>query len=171
MAGILSLWTYAADQIIYTGESNGHATGKLGLMFYDDYDWIPVVLPPPISLTNLGEAVMFSELQITFPLPVSNDDPVQIASPDCIIRVYPNPFTESSTIALSLAKSERITVEVYNLRGQLVRKLFAGTVAKGNSTLHWDGRDETGLPVSSGVYFVRFTTPGMRESRKLVHVK
>jgi len=171
MAGILSLWTYAADQIIYTGESNGHATGKLGLMFYDDYDWIPVVLPPPISLTNLGEAVMFSELQITFPLPVSNDDPVQIASPDCIIRVYPNPFTESSTIALSLAKSERITVEVYNLRGQLVRKLFAGTVAKGNSTLHWDGRDETGLPVSSGVYFIRFTTPGMRENRKLVYVK
>jgi len=171
MAGILPLWTYAADKIIYTGESSGHATGKLGLMFYDDYDWIPVVLPPPIYLTNMGEAVMFSELQITFPMASNQDDPVQVPGYACISNVYPNSFSGCTAIDLNLSKSENIEIKVFNLRGQVVKKLFTGPADKGNSTLHWDGRDDNGDLVSSGVYFVRFSAPGKQESRKLVHLK
>ncbi|HPS40077.1 MAG TPA: FlgD immunoglobulin-like domain containing protein [Candidatus Cloacimonadota bacterium] len=171
MAGMMPLWVYAADQVIYTGEVDGHATGKLGLMFFNDCDWIAVVLPPQIYLSNLGGQVMFAELQITFPLPSAGEDPVDVPMPPCLSRNYPNPFRESTTLHLNLPRSEPISLNIYNLRGQLVKTLYHGYAAKGETQFEWDGTDGNGASVASGIYFVRLQRAGRSETMKLMRVK
>lgn len=65
-ANIKPMWVYPADQMIYTGMQNGYHTGKLGLMFYDDYTWGANAISPPYHPTPDGGRVMFCELQISF---------------------------------------------------------------------------------------------------------
>jgi predicted phosphodiesterase len=67
--------------------------------------------------------------------------------------VYPNPFTESVHIAFSMAKSESVSIEIFNEQGQHVRHLVRDTpVAQGRFTVMWDGRDDQGIELTNGVY-------------------
>ena len=68
--------------------------------------------------------------------------------------VYPNPFTQNTNIELTLNKSERLTVSVFNENGQLVRSLLRGEVVpEGKFQINWDGNDGTGKALSNGLYF------------------
>lgn len=168
MANILPLWTYSADQVTYNGANNGHSIGKLGLMFYDDVDWIPLVLPPPLHMTNLGGDIMFAELQITFPLPVANDDQQQAPELHCLSHNYPNPFRKFTSMDIKLPRSEQIALDIYNIKGQKVKSLYSGIAAKGLSTLTWDGTDAGGKPLASGIYVARLKSNGTTELKKLM---
>lgn len=168
MAGILPLWAYCAGQVIYTGENSGHSVGKLGLMFYDDYDWIPEELPPHIAVTNLGEAVMFAELQITFPLPAAIDDQQQAPAMHCLGQNYPNPFSASTTIDITLKRSEPISLDIYNIKGQFVKCIYSGTAAKGTTKLSWDGTDNHNHHVASGIYLAKLSRQGKHETMRML---
>jgi hypothetical protein len=67
---------------------------------------------------------------------------------------YPNPFNPSTRIFCEFPSDEsNCTLNIYNVKGQLVKNLWAG-IAKGRSiTIDWDGRNNAGIPVSSGTYF------------------
>ena len=71
---------------------------------------------------------------------------------------YPNPFNPETVIAYSLPKESRVTVAVYNLLGQQVRLLAQGTRPAGSYRLTWDGLDNAGQPLPSGVYIYRLET-------------
>ncbi len=78
--------------------------------------------------------------------------------------VYPNPFADKATVHLFLELPSPYTeVTVHNLLGQSVRVLFRGPLASGLHRFVWDGNDESGVPVSSGVYVVRIK-PSARAS-------
>jgi hypothetical protein len=83
----------------------------------------------------------------------------------------PNPFNPTTTIRFSLPASERVTLAVYDARGALVRVLVDGQRATGKYDVSWDGRDNAGSPVTSGVYFYRLTAGKVSESRKMVLLK
>ena len=68
---------------------------------------------------------------------------------------YPNPFRESTVIIYELSQPAEVTVRLYTSAGRLIRVLHESGSEGMNSTLLWDGRDETGDPVANGVYFVR----------------
>ena len=68
---------------------------------------------------------------------------------------YPNPFNPSTTIEFSLPEAGFTDIVIYNLAGQKVRELVSGTLSEGVHSVVWNGRDETGLPVSAGVYLTR----------------
>jgi photosystem II stability/assembly factor-like uncharacterized protein len=72
---------------------------------------------------------------------------------------YPNPFTEATTIRLSLPKAGDISLDIYDVAGRRVRSLEAGRVAAGSHEIIWDGRSDAGLPAASGIYYVRLETP------------
>ncbi|MBC7186784.1 MAG: Ig-like domain-containing protein [Calditrichaeota bacterium] len=80
---------------------------------------------------------------------------------------YPNPFNPVTTIRYELPAAGRVTVKVYNIYGQLVRTLVDEQVAAGYHTLLWDGRDEYGQAVSSGVYYYRMVSGTFVETRKM----
>jgi flagellar hook assembly protein FlgD len=66
---------------------------------------------------------------------------------------YPNPFNPMTTIAYALPQASRIHLNVYNLLGKQVRVLVDDIQMAGYKTVIWDGRDDRGMEVSSGIYF------------------
>ena len=73
---------------------------------------------------------------------------------------YPNPFNPSTTVQSSLPRAVRVIVKVYSLVGTEVATLGAGEREAGVHRVVWDGRDLSGRPVSSGVYFIRLEAEG-----------
>ena len=87
---------------------------------------------------------------------VTNDDPIIPAVENVISATnYPNPFNPSTTIAFSLPVAGIATLEIYNLKGQKVRQLLNSTLPSGSHKAVWDGINDLGQPVSSGIYFFR----------------
>ena len=70
-------------------------------------------------------------------------------------RVFPNPARHSATIAYELPSPALVEVLIFNARGQRVRQLQNGLQTAGRYMLHWDTRDNAGVPVPAGIYFVR----------------
>jgi len=83
----------------------------------------------------------------------------------------PNPFNPTTTIRFSLPASERVTLSIYAANGALVRTLVDGVRATGNHDITWDGRDSSGSPVTSGVYFYRLNAGKFSDSKKMVLLK
>jgi photosystem II stability/assembly factor-like uncharacterized protein len=71
---------------------------------------------------------------------------------------HPNPFRAGTTITFSLAEASHVSVEIYDLTGRKVRSLAAGRRGAGGHELRWDGTNDSGRRVASGVYFVRLDT-------------
>lgn len=68
--------------------------------------------------------------------------------------VYPNPFNPSTTIAYTLSQAEDVEILIYNVKGQVMRKLLSQTRQPGNYREMWDGLDNNGQTCSSGLYNV-----------------
>ncbi|MBD3386989.1 T9SS type A sorting domain-containing protein [candidate division KSB1 bacterium] len=68
---------------------------------------------------------------------------------------FPNPFNPSTTLPLTLAKGSNLRVAVYDMLGKKVKTLYNGFLPAGHHHLYWNGRDDTGKPVPSGVYVYR----------------
>jgi len=81
---------------------------------------------------------------------------------------YPNPFNPTTTIRYGLPNTQRVTLAVYDLQGQLVRMLVNDTQQAFEYQAVWDGRNDSGEAVSSGVYVYRLTAGEFSESRKMV---
>ncbi|MEJ2722183.1 MAG: FlgD immunoglobulin-like domain containing protein, partial [bacterium] len=86
-------------------------------------------------------------------------------------QAYPNPFNPSTTIPFELASGENVTLRIYDVRGQLVRTLENRSVPPGRHEIVWNGRDNSGRSVATGVYFVRLTAGSREMTRKLVLIK
>ncbi len=89
---------------------------------------------------------------------------------------YPNPFNPVTKIEYWVpeeAGSARsaVSLVVYDVRGGRVRTLVNGARAPGRFVAEWDGRDDAGTPVGSGVYFYRMTTGAFQDARKMVLLK
>lgn len=84
---------------------------------------------------------------------------------------FPNPFNPSTSFSVALPVASHVTLEIYNLLGQRVIKLFDGTAQAGYLDLTWDGRDGRGRQVGSGVYFYKVEAKDFRQVRKMVLLK
>jgi len=102
----------------------------------------------------------------------SSDDPSAPSTPALMLEApHPNPFSASTALRLSVKNpSLPVSVTIYNQRGQMVRKLFRGEGQKQN-VLSWDGKDDDGRPVSSGIYLINASQGKTSVSRKLVLIK
>ncbi len=69
---------------------------------------------------------------------------------------YPNPFNPTTNIKFSLKADSKVTLNIYNIRGQKVKTLINDNMEAGYHTIVWNGRDDSGKSVSSGVYFNNF---------------
>ena len=77
------------------------------------------------------------------------------SAPDALFAVsnFPNPFNPATTIKLSLPRSGEVSLKVFNVRGELVKTLVHGQMEAGEHSIIWDGTNERGAPVASGIYF------------------
>ena len=85
---------------------------------------------------------------------------------------YPNPFNPTTTINYDVrAGGGEITLRVYDVKGRLVRTLVDGHQMEGAKRVLWDGLNNRGSQVATGVYFYRMTAPGFTKTRKMVLLK
>ena len=102
---------------------------------------------------------------------VDNNDPSVPAVVTNLAGNYPNPFNPETTINYSLATDGPVTINIYNARGQLVKTLVNDQKAAGNHSIVWNGTDNNGSGVSSGVYFYKMYAGKYSSTRKMILMK
>ncbi|MBC8415327.1 MAG: T9SS type A sorting domain-containing protein [Candidatus Cloacimonetes bacterium] len=73
---------------------------------------------------------------------------------------YPNPFNPETNISFSLKEAGKVTLEVYNIKGEKVRTLVDKVLAADNHVITWDGKNNTNKSVASGIYFYKMISEG-----------
>jgi hypothetical protein len=79
---------------------------------------------------------------------------------------HPNPFNPSTTIEFSIQKDSKIDLSIYNIKGQKIRTLAQNDFTNGSHTIIWDGDNNFGKPVSSGIYYYKLNVNGKTEAVK-----
>lgn len=87
---------------------------------------------------------------------------------DRLYQNYPNPFNPVTTISFSLSTGGQAKLTVYNVTGQRIRTLFNEHRESGRQVVSWDGSNDAGRPVSSGIYFYRLRAGSFESVRKMV---
>jgi hypothetical protein len=87
------------------------------------------------------------------------------------LRGVPNPFNPRTTVMFSLASPAKVTVDIFDPRGRRVRTLFSGSLREGPHSLPWDGKDDAGVSLGSGVYVSRVQADGVESTQKLALVR
>ncbi len=93
-----------------------------------------------------------------------------------LLANYPNPFNPETWIPYDLASDANVQIDIYDLKGNLIRQLTigyqtAGTYRTRSRTAYWDGRNAVGEPVASGVYFYTLQAGQMKATRRMVIIK
>lgn len=83
----------------------------------------------------------------------------------------PNPFNPSTSIQFALAQSVTANLLIHNILGQLVREFDLGPLTPGNYSVDWDGRDQNGRTVNTGVYLYTLRTDAFSQTRKMLLLK
>jgi len=84
---------------------------------------------------------------------------------------YPNPFNPTTVIQYALPKASQVKIQIYNILGQKVRNLVDEPQELGYKKIHWDGKDDGGNEVSSGVYFYRIEAGDFVKCKKMILLK
>jgi len=142
---------------------------ELPIMFLDDNSY-GSNSPNSHGLAN-GSSVMFAVLDIDISGLTGASDPSIPQLVSTLSQNSPNPFNPSTRIDYNLAESGNVTLEVFNVKGQLVKTLVNTRLAAGDHNVIWNGRDNSGLPVSSGVYFYKLVTAKTNNLHKMLLLK
>ena len=84
---------------------------------------------------------------------------------------YPNPFNPTTTISFSLKEAGHVSVNIYNMRGQLVKTLVNAELERDFHEIVWDGRDNSGKTTTSGVYFYKMKAQNYNSTKKMILMK
>jgi M6 family metalloprotease-like protein len=114
-----------------------------------------------------ASAVLAGAFQLTGGVTGVGDAPRKFA----LLPAYPNPFNPETTIRYELASRTHVSLRVYDVSGAVVRTLVDDVKAAGSYSLTWNGKDNHGSSVSSGVYFYRITAGSFQDVRKMTLLK
>jgi hypothetical protein len=84
---------------------------------------------------------------------------------------YPNPFNAETTISFVLREKSEGSLVIYSILGEKVRTLVTGHLDAGIHKIHWDGRNESGNSVASGIYFCRLKTEAAARTMKMIMLR
>ena len=84
---------------------------------------------------------------------------------------YPNPFNPSTTIQYSLPEAAKVQLDIFNVKGQLIKTLVNGEMPAGMHSVVWNGRDMNNQAVASGVYFYRISSPQNTQTKRMLLMK
>ena len=87
------------------------------------------------------------------------------------ISSFPNPFNPTTTINYSLEENSRVSLNIYNIKGQRVKTLVNDQLSAGEHSVVWDGTDSNGNQISSGIYFYRLEAGDFQKVRKMILLK
>ena len=121
---------------------------------------------------EIADGLVFDPNQFANPLVGGVLDIQTTPTEFALLQNFPNPFNPETTIGYELAESADVTLQIYNVVGQVVRTLMAAEPQSvGRYQVRWDGIDDRGTPVSSGIYFYQISAGKFQDVRKLMLLK
>ena len=121
---------------------------------------------------EIANGLVFDPSQLANPLAGGVLDIQTTPTEFALLQNFPNPFNPETTIGYELAESADVTLQIYNVVGQVVRTLMvAEPQSVGRYQVRWDGMDDRGMPVSSGIYFYQISAGKFQDVRKLMLLK
>jgi hypothetical protein len=149
--------TISGNSVFETGytDSNGYIT--LG---------VTPVNTDSLSITVRGDGVYpyLGKIKVA---PVSVPEVYGNLNGFGIGNVFPNPFEQSTMIHYSIPEQCDISLKIFDINGRLIKVLHEGTETPGNHAVTWNGLDESGNNVGSGMYFIRLTGIGLDQTEQL----
>ena len=146
------------NDIIEIGHKFDHSRSVTRTFFYPDQNKM-------IQETQSGYYIY--DIEYT----VSEEDKVALHENNVLHSSYPNPFNPSTTIKYSLQQASNLQIDIYNIKGQKVKSLLNEYRPAGEHSIVWNGKDDTGNDVGSGVYFYRMEAEGYVGTRKMAILK
>jgi hypothetical protein len=134
---------------LYSYDQNGNQAEQIDQYYYENQFW------PTEKIDFIWETY------------TSNADPIMLPTPELRILAYPVPFQDVVNISTESKSMQEIQLGIYNTRGQLVRKLAASA----GQSLVWDGRNQSGSQVASGVYYLKANQGGLKATTKVLRIR
>jgi hypothetical protein len=166
---VYGLWGAAADDIYSVGTQ-----GRI--QHFDGQDW--TIMDSPTDENLLGVWGLSAEeifivgengtiLRYDAASPATQD--LQRATPR--LNAWPNPFNPGTVLRLSLPAAETVCLTLHDFQGHRVCRLYQGELTAGSHQFRWNGCDDQGRPVATGVYFARLSGPSIHQVVKLTLLK
>ncbi|MBT3495904.1 MAG: serine hydrolase [Candidatus Marinimicrobia bacterium] len=164
------IWYYKNESERTLFGHNGGDSGSSTEMFISFSDEIGVIILSNIdnynALIQIENALFDFAEEIT--LSALDDLNIEHFS---LIQNYPNPFNPVTAIQFSVPKDSYVNLKIFNILGKEVATLISGDVSAGYHKVIWNGRDKTGKPLSSGMYFSRMESGSFSVVKKMVLLK
>ena len=121
-----------------------------------------------IAVYQLGKS---NPIDIEINILVSENDLNELSKITELVGNFPNPFNPETVIRFNISHICYVKIEIFNLRGQLVRILVEGTHNAGEHNIIWNGQDDMGQEVGNGIYFYRMIAGDLVQTRRMVLLK
>ncbi|NQV19370.1 MAG: T9SS type A sorting domain-containing protein, partial [Armatimonadetes bacterium] len=167
LADQIPCYIYPGDVIEILSNTPGDYRGKVHLFYLDDFLFGSQLT----GTTNPGGNLMYTALDVEFPdawIPGSSTENVEVPQPQITLYNYPNPFNPNTTIYFTAEDAE---ICIYNIKGQKVEQFVRNQLPSGQHSVVWDGRDESGELVSSGIYFYKLKAGNLEKTKKMILLK
>jgi len=103
--------------------------------------------------------------------PVSNEVDEYNIMNKLQVNIFPNPFNPTTTISFKNPQTSKVSIGIYNIRGQKIRTIAKDVFRKGENRVMWDGVNDTGNRVASGIYFVKIQSETNIAVKKIMLMK
>jgi hypothetical protein len=168
--------SYWKANIERTGEvrfafATAEPTPGAGELIKFDFEVLP-------NNSGKNSPVVFDKVDILNSLTVTKTNGSVIVLPEhtALLPNYPNPFNPETWIPFQLAQDAQVTISIYNTTGEIVRNIFLGNKPAGvyvnqDKAAYWNGRNQSGEKVSSGIYFYHMHAGNYRATRRMLILK
>jgi hypothetical protein len=175
-------WRYIINRDTISGFTPwaGNIVAEPGLNIFSDFNWnrFHNYYYRIAAYDNQGNLSPYSVELRVINVGIEDNSGVEVPSITAIESNYPNPFNSSTTIIYSVANlgpiPAQINIDIYDIQGRKVRTLINNREEMGRHTVIWDGRDDSGNELASGIYFARimqWDVDYLSKSQKLVLVR
>jgi hypothetical protein len=147
--------------------------GETASVYFQGADRVKLAIYVENGTENTNYSLWILGMEITYDS-VSDDDVALPVVHTALKPNFPNPFNPETAISFTVAEmssSTPVTIDIYNIKGQKVRSLVDDIYTVGDHSVVWNGTDDNGRNVGSGVYFYRMSTENFTETRKMVLIK
>ncbi len=170
------------DYAINVNYSNGYGWISLDILSGNLIEFESDTIGFTVDTSGLGFGTYESDIVISYEgnqhiIPVhlevisSDADENNIVLVTKLLDNYPNPFNPSTTIDYSLASESKVSLEIYNSRGQKVKTLINSLQSAGLHSVVWNGTNDYNKSVSSGMYFYKFSAGSKNLTKKMIMLK
>jgi hypothetical protein len=156
---------------ITSGPTHGGGDYRAAYFGLDSNTTCDLTIRLPMGDTLVMAGVAADQVLHVIESATSVDDHDQITNRFELFSNFPNPFNPSTTIRYSLGRETEVSLKVYTLLGQEVRTLVNSVQAAGQKAVEWDGRNEKGNPVASGIYIYRMKAGDFMWSSRMILLK